>query len=101
MRILALEIERPGTAAADFQPHLADEARAVWTLVQEDVIREVYFRADRQAAVLILECADVAEARHRLASLPLAVAGLIEFEFIPLVPYPGLARLFSGPGGAR
>jgi len=101
MRILALEIEKPGKNTTDFHPHLGDEARAIWKFVQEDVIREVYFRADRNTAVLLLECADVAEAQHRLASLPLVAAGLIEFEFIPLIPYPGLARLFADQGGAR
>ena len=51
--------------------------------------------ADRHEAVLVLECADAAEARSALAGLPLVAAGLIEFELIPLVPYDGFARLFA------
>jgi hypothetical protein len=61
------------------------------------VIREVYFRADRHAAVLVLECASSEEAQAVLATLPLVAAGLITFEVIPLAPYPGFARLFSEP----
>jgi hypothetical protein len=47
---------------------------------------------------LILECADVEEANHLLDTLPLVEARLIEFEVIPLVPYPGFERLFEEQG---
>ncbi len=95
VRILALEVEKAEAPTADSQPQLVEEAKSVWQLYQDDVIREAYFRADRNAAVLVLECADVREARRTLAQLPLVSAGLIEFEFIPLIPYPGFSRLFA------
>jgi hypothetical protein len=95
VRILALEIEKAGSSPAEFQPHLVEEAKKVWHLYQGAVIREAYFRADRNSAVLILECADVAEAKQKLSQLPLVSAGLIDFDFIPLMPYSGFARLFA------
>jgi len=95
VRILALEVEKADAIAADFQPHLAQEAQEVWGLVQAAVIREAYFRADRNSAVLILECADVSEAEQKLGQLPLVAAGLIGFDLIPLVPYSGFSRLFA------
>jgi hypothetical protein len=95
MRILALEAEKPEASPEAFQPLLESEARVVWELQQEDFIREVYFRADRNSAVLLLECRDVEEANKKLAGLPLVSAGLIDFELIPLVPYPGYSRLFA------
>jgi len=55
----------------------------------------MYFRGDREEAVLILECADMEEAKMLLSSLPLVQAGLIEFKVISLVPYPGFERLFQ------
>jgi len=96
MRILALEHDAPGLSDADFQPHLRAEAGRVWELQQAGVLRELYFRQDEDAAVLVLECADADEARRVLETLPLVRAGLITFEIIPLRPYPGLARLFAG-----
>jgi hypothetical protein len=63
-------------------------------LHQTGVIRELYFRADRNEAVLVLECVSVMEAQETLATLPLVNAGLISFEVIPLKAYPGFARLF-------
>ena len=95
MRILALEVEMPEVSPEAFQPLLEAEARKVWELQQEDLIREVYFRADRSSAIMLLECQDVEEAKRNLAELPLVSAGLIDFELIPLVPYPGYSRLFS------
>ena len=99
MKIIALEQGVPGVAAAAFTPSLLkEEAARAWELQQAGVLREIYFRAERSDAVLILECADAAEAHRVLATLPLVRAGLIAFEVIPLKPYPGLARLFGGAG---
>jgi muconolactone delta-isomerase len=98
MKMLAIEQDVPGAMAEQFQPYLEAEAAAAWALYQAGVIRELYFRADRSAAVLILECDDLAHAEAVLATLPLVQAGLITFELIPLRAYPGFARLFgAGP----
>ncbi|MCG3212063.1 MAG: hypothetical protein FOGNACKC_05710 [Anaerolineae bacterium] len=95
MKLLALERERPGATAEDFQRHARAEAARAWELHQAGVIRELYFRADRPEAVLVLECAGPDEARAALGTLPLVQAGLIDFELIPLTAYPGFARLFA------
>ncbi len=96
MRILAIERSVEGVTDARFTPEIsAAEARRVWNLYQAGAIRELYFRADESMAVLVLECADVAEADAVLTSLPLVAAGLIEFEVLPLRAYPGFARLFE------
>jgi muconolactone delta-isomerase len=95
MKILAIEHETPGVTGEDFAPHLRTEARRAWELHQAGIIRELYFRADRAKAILVLECESVAEAEAALATLPLVAAGLIAFELIPLRAYPGFARLFG------
>lgn len=95
MKFLAIEQEVPGTSAADFALHSHDEARRVWELYQQGIIREMYFHAEEHVAVLILECADRATAQQTLDSLPLVQAGLITFQVIPLLPYDGFSRLFA------
>jgi muconolactone delta-isomerase len=108
LKILALEVDAPGAEhgaghqdgagheASAFTPALLQaEAHRAWELLQAGVIRELYFRTDRHAAVLVLECASTQEARDVLTTLPLVAAGLITFELIPLAPYPGFARLFA------
>ncbi len=95
MKILAIESARADASQDDFQSHLRDEALAVWTLSQKNIIREIYFRADQSNAVLILECDSIDAAKTALSELPLVKHNLIEFQLIPLKPYPGFARLFG------
>jgi hypothetical protein len=73
----------------------AAEARQAWNLHQAGVIRELYFHAEEATAIIVLECADAAEAVAALATLPMVAAGLIQFEVLPLRAYPGFARLFG------
>ena len=96
MKILAIEKEIPGVTEEQFRPHLkkAEAARA-WELYQAGVFRELYFRQDWPGAVLMLECADAEEASQVLNTLPLVKEGLIAFDVIPLIPYPGFSRLFA------
>jgi muconolactone delta-isomerase len=96
MKILAIEHDPPGITDDRFTTELLQaEAHRAWELQQTGVIREMYFRADRDEAVLVLECADVDDARSILETLPLVRERLIGFEVIPLKAYPGFARLFS------
>jgi len=95
MKFLALEHETPLAETAGFQPHLKAEALRAWELYCAGIIRELYFRPDQHTAVLVLECASLAEAGQALGTLPLVSAGLITFEIIPLVAYDGFARLFE------
>jgi len=96
MKILALERKRPGVADDACHPHLQAEARRAWDLHQAGVIRELYFRAESESAVLVLECAGPDEAQRALETLPLVERGLIAFDLIPLRAYPGFGRLFAG-----
>ena len=95
MKILAIEHENTSAQTTDFAPYLEAEARHAWQLSQQGIIREMYFRDDRDEAVLVLECAGLEEAQEVLAGMPLVRAGLITFECIPLKTYPGFARLFK------
>jgi hypothetical protein len=95
MKILALEHELPDATPDGFKTHARDEARLAWDLHQVGLIRELYFRADQPAAVLVLECASIGEAGRILSELPFVREGLISFELIPLKAYSGFERLFN------
>lgn len=96
MKIIALERAVAGVADEAFTPEiLEEEAARAWALHQAGQLRELYFRADRHEAVLVLEAPDVQAARGILAELPLVRAGLIDFDLVPLIAYPGFARLFA------
>ncbi len=67
MKILALEIDIPGVPDSAFTDEvLKEEAARAWELHQEGIVRELYFRADRPSAVLVLECQSVEEARKQV-----------------------------------
>ena len=96
VRVLALERSVPDVLEDAFTPALLRaEAECLWQLHQTGVVRQMFFRADRPEAVLLLEVAGVEAARGALGELPLVRSGLIDFEIVPLRAYPGLARLFT------
>lgn len=95
MKILAIEHELPGASGDAFKPYMKAEAMRAWELHQSGVVRELYFRQDRNEAVLVMEAPTIGEAKAALDTLPLVKTGLIEFELIPLKAYPGFARLFA------
>ena len=94
MKIIAFEKETPGKTAEDFRPHLKSEAQRVWELQKAEIIREIYFTAETNEAVIVLECDTVEEAMVHLGSLPLVKNGLITFNYFTLKPYTGFERLF-------
>ncbi|WP_339740009.1 muconolactone Delta-isomerase family protein [uncultured Sunxiuqinia sp.] len=95
MKIIAIEKEKPTATAEAFARFSKDEAQKAWELQQAGFIREIYFRADENSAVLVLEASSVDSAHEQLQHLPLVKNGLIEFDLIPLKAYPGFARLFK------
>ena len=95
MKILAIEKDLQPLPDDQSAGLLKEEARAVWRLIQQSQIRDIYFRADRTQAILILECGGEKEAGDILRTLPLVQKGYTAFDLIPLRPYPGLARLFE------
>jgi len=97
MKVLALGFDVVAQDDPRFAALRPAEARRVWELYQADILREVYFRADSPNGVLLFEVADVAAARAAIDGLPLVSAGLIDFDLVPLRPYPGFARLFAEP----
>ena len=77
MKILALEKEVPGVNDGQFTDDtLKAEARKAWELYQSGVLRELYFTADKDEAVLVLKCESADEARRQLSELPLMRAGV-------------------------
>lgn len=99
MKLLCLDIPRPGATLEKYQPHLLDEVRHGWQLYKDGVVREIHFRQDRPGVAIVLECESVEAARQVLGEYPLARAGLIDWDVIPLGPFMNWELLFA-PGHA-
>jgi hypothetical protein len=95
MRILAITRRLPGTRVEQIQALQVPEARAVWRLLGEDLIRDIWFDPARPAVVLMLEAESAAAARARLGVLPMVAEGLLDFDILELHPYRQLANLFA------
>jgi len=94
MKILAIEIEVPGADWSGADALLKEEARHVYGLYLSGVVREIYF-TEAHEALIILECADKADAERLLGEFPLVRAGLIRFTLKELHPYDGYSRLME------
>jgi hypothetical protein len=98
VKVLAIGHPRSGVRWEHIAPYVGEQARSVWERYEIEQVREFYLRADRQpGAVLVLECDDVPEAERLVATLPMAKAGLLDFELIPLRPFMGFRALFEDP----
>jgi hypothetical protein len=95
MKILALEKELSNARTIDFRKNAKAEAKALWQLYLKEIVREFYFRKEKNLAVLVLEVKNKQTAKRALSKLPFVSKKLIEFELIPLKTYPGFARLFK------
>jgi hypothetical protein len=95
MKIIALEKEINTARPIDFRRSAKAEAKALWQLYLNGIVREFYFRKEKKQAVLILEAKNTQIAKRALSKLPFVSKKLIEFELIPLKPYPGFQRLFK------
>ena len=87
MRILCLDIPAPGASLEKYAPHLNAEALHAWG--------DIYFRQDRPGVAIFLECDSVDEAMNVMAEFPLAKAGLLSFECIPLGSFINWENLFA------
>lgn len=95
MKILALEYELPTADPDLLEAYQAAQARRVLELTRSGILREIYTRVESRQVVMILECPSLKEAHEVLHDLPMAQAGLIALELIPLAPYDGFSRLLE------
>jgi hypothetical protein len=94
MKLLCLDIPQPGATMEKYAPHMTDEVRHSWQMYKDGIIRDIYFRQDRPGVAIIAEADSVEAAKAALAEFPLAKAGLIGWEVIPLGPFLNWETLF-------
>jgi hypothetical protein len=94
-RILIIgHITRPVTPA-ELQSVMPGEVRDTVSLYLSGKIADWYIRTDKPGVVFILNITDIKEARDLIGKLPLAQAGMMDFEFIPLGPLSPLGLLLK------
>ncbi len=74
---------------ADFERIVPLEGARARELYSAGFTRQIWHRDDQPGACQIVEADNIEGVRENLATLPLADAGMIEFDIIPLKPYAG------------
>ena len=87
MKIIVVATRSNKFSDKDFAALLPAEAKKALQLVAEDVVREIDSRQDKKGAILVLEADSEEAARARLAELPLAEAGMLDFDVYPVTAY--------------
>lgn len=72
----------------EFAAYIEAERERVRELYKAGIVRSIWSRKDAPGAVMLLECADQAEAQAAVGSLPLAQREMLEVQILPLSPYP-------------
>lgn len=94
MKVLFKTKRMPGVTAEQIGALRLDEAAAVWRLVAQGTVREIWFSPDGPAVLGMLECDTLEQAHSVMRSLPMPAAGLIDFDFFRLQPYDQFGLLF-------
>lgn len=95
MKIIAISKLPPGITVEALKHHQVTEAAKAWQFYKSGVFYEIYLRTDQPGAVVVMECADVEEAKAKIDTLPMVKAGVLDFDVIPLGPFLPYELLFS------
>ena len=87
MRVLAICRPAPGATPEQIAQHVREEGQRLEQLRAAGTLLDAYSPGS-PGAVLVLEAADLEEARSFVGDLPLAAAGLIDAELIGLYALP-------------
>ena len=98
MQILAISEISENVTLEKIQPHLIEEIKDTVSLYLRGVIRDFYYRGDKNGVVFMLECNSIDKAQSELKSLKLVKEGMLEFNLIPLEPLKPLGMLLNNNG---
>ena len=95
MQILAISKLKEEVTPDKIGPHGADEVKHTLEAYLDGKIRNFWMQVNSPGVVFMLESTDEEEARRVMEELPLVVAGLTEFDLIPLQPLTPLGTLIG------
>lgn len=95
MRFVSICRPVDGAGMEQFQPYLEAEVRYGWDNYKNGTFREIYFRQDVLGVVVMVEADSLNAARAAVENFPLARAGLVSFETIPVGPFTNWEMLFA------
>jgi len=95
LEILALMKLKEGITPENVAKYGTEEVKHTLEAYLDGKIRSFWFRSDSPGTVFMLESSDLDEAREVMSELPIIVAGIADFELIPLQSLKPLGTLIG------
>ena len=92
---LVITHDKPNVNWKEQEQLLKQEAKVLWNLQKNGIIRNVWFTKNTKEAILIIEADDTIRTKEIIDTFPLVKEGLITYDIVELVAYDGYERLFK------
>ena len=91
---LVITHDKPNVNWKEQEQLLKQEAKVLWDLQKNGIIRNIWFTKNTREAILIIEAEDTIRTKEIIDTFPLVKEGLITYDIVELVAYDGYERLF-------
>jgi len=91
---LVITHDKPNVNWKEKEQLLKQEAKVLWNLQKNGIIRNIWFTRNTREAILIIEADDTIRTNEIIDTFPLVKEGLITYDIVELVAYDGYERLF-------
>ena len=91
---LVITHDKPHVNWKKLEQLLKQEAKVLWDLQKNGIIRNIWFTRNTREAILIIETDDIIRIKEIIDTFPLVKEGLITYDIVELVAYDGYERLF-------
>jgi len=91
---LVITHDKPNVNWKEQEQLLKQEAKVLWDLQKNNIIRNIWFTKNTREAVLIIETENIIRTKEIIDTFPLVKEGLITYDIVELVAYDGYERLF-------
>lgn len=98
MRILAITRPTDRATPEALQADMDAEIAQGVAFYEEGLIREAYMDTGYERAFMLVEAESVEALAERFAAYPQVAAGLIAFDYIPVVGLPAIAQVHEARG---
>ena len=95
MKVLAIGSGKAPLTDEQKQQYMPAEVPATLKLYLDGKMEQFWFRGDVPGVVFLMNAESVDEAKQTVGTLPLARAGLLSFEYIPVGPLMPLGMLIQ------
>ncbi len=92
---LVITHDKPNVNWKEQEQLLKQEAKVLWDLQKNGIIRNIWFTKNSREAILIIEAEDSKRTKEIINTFPLVKEGLITYDVVELVAYDGYERLFK------